>query len=309
MAERKYYVLCSSNCKFESMTKEQILTAIEQAVSDGVIKDVDTGFITKLKELNKGGYISVWRGTTAEYNALTEKDENCIYVKTDDTQFADINNAIDLLRKTTEEELAGKAPAGFGIGEKIARGKFEDIDATGFFNVYDSIMPNYDRNQTHLVEVIDGGASGPLGTAKYLKAVSSKDGTILHRVESYKTNYEWRYQNPPLNVTAEGLSNIVWYKTIECFNGKSLITGILQTTWGAGKTLESDEISITPIKYTGHVKHTALPFINGTLDNADSCWVTVRTNDVGHFEVKMHGGAALNGQPAYIQIWALDYIS
>ena len=48
---KKYYCFCGSNCKYETMTKEQILAAIEQAVEDGEIRDVDTGFVTKVKEL------------------------------------------------------------------------------------------------------------------------------------------------------------------------------------------------------------------------------------------------------------------
>lgn len=82
--ERIYYVICADGCKFESMTKEQILTAIEQAIRTGEIKDVDTGFVTKIKEQNAGKYISFWVGTQAQYNALTEKPENCMCIFTDE---------------------------------------------------------------------------------------------------------------------------------------------------------------------------------------------------------------------------------
>lgn len=91
MSDRKYYVLCADNCKFESMTKEQILSAIEQAVSTGEIKNVDTGFVTKLKEQNANKALKFWVGTTAEYNALETKIENCFYIITDDTTADDIN--------------------------------------------------------------------------------------------------------------------------------------------------------------------------------------------------------------------------
>lgn len=105
MAERKYYVLCSSNCKFESMTKEQILTAIQQAVSTGEIADVDTGFITTIKEQNRGAGLSFWVGTTAQYNAITEKAEDCFYILTDDTKDADTAKAISELREEIESIL------------------------------------------------------------------------------------------------------------------------------------------------------------------------------------------------------------
>lgn len=84
MSDRKYYVICENNCKFESMTKEQIYTAIEQAVTTGTITNVDTGFVSRIKEKNKGAKLAFWVGSNAEYNALTEKDNNCFYILTDD---------------------------------------------------------------------------------------------------------------------------------------------------------------------------------------------------------------------------------
>ena len=97
--ERKYYVICADNCKFESMTKEQILTAIEQAISTGAIQDVDSGFVTKIKELNRNTALSFWVGTQAEYNALTEKADGCFYIITDDTTADDLQKAIEELQE------------------------------------------------------------------------------------------------------------------------------------------------------------------------------------------------------------------
>lgn len=89
MSDRLYFCFCDSNCKFETMTKEQILAAIAEATGYTSV-NVDDAFISKIKEQNKGGSVTIWRGTTAEYNALEERDENCIYIKTDDTALADI---------------------------------------------------------------------------------------------------------------------------------------------------------------------------------------------------------------------------
>ncbi len=98
MSDRKYYVLCADNCKFESMTKEQILAAIEQAVSTGKITDIDTGFVTSLKEQNANKALTFWVGTTAEYNALPEKADNCFYILTDDTMAEDIKLNIEEIK-------------------------------------------------------------------------------------------------------------------------------------------------------------------------------------------------------------------
>lgn len=80
---KKYYCFCGSNCKYETMTKEQILAAITQAVSTGSVGDVDTGFVTTVKEKNGGRAVTFWVGTQAQYNALAEKEENCMYIITD----------------------------------------------------------------------------------------------------------------------------------------------------------------------------------------------------------------------------------
>lgn len=98
MSNRKYSVICGDDCLHEGMTKEQILTAISQAANDGEIKDVDTGFVSVLKEQNKNAGFKVWVGTTAEFNALTKKQKNCLYIKTDDTIGDDLNKNIENIK-------------------------------------------------------------------------------------------------------------------------------------------------------------------------------------------------------------------
>lgn len=94
--ERKYYLFCEDNCKFEGMTKEQILAAIAEATGN-TVNDVDGAFITMVKELNKGEPIMLWFGSTAEFNAIPEKIENCLYITDDDTTFEDIDRQLQLL--------------------------------------------------------------------------------------------------------------------------------------------------------------------------------------------------------------------
>lgn len=92
---RKYYCFCDANCKFETMTKEQILAAIEQAVNGGTIGDVDAGFITKVKEKNGGNSVTFWVGTQAQYNAIAEREQNCLYIITDETTFDDVAKTVE----------------------------------------------------------------------------------------------------------------------------------------------------------------------------------------------------------------------
>lgn len=83
MSDRKYYCFCDSNCKFETMTKEQIMAAIAQAAQSGLVFDEDAAFITKVKEANAGNLLSFWVGTQAQYNALQTIDSKCYYIITD----------------------------------------------------------------------------------------------------------------------------------------------------------------------------------------------------------------------------------
>ena len=92
--EITYYVLRADNCRFEGMTKEQILTAITQAVETGTIQNVDTGFVTKIKEQNSGSAVTLWVGTQAQYNALGTKEPNCLYIITDDNTVETMQNEL-----------------------------------------------------------------------------------------------------------------------------------------------------------------------------------------------------------------------
>lgn len=104
MNDNIYYCFCSNDCKFETMTKEQIIAAIAEATGH-TPTNIDDAFITKIKEQNKGETVTVWLGTTAEYNALETKDDNCIYIKTDDTTLEDVNKEIEAFEEETERRL------------------------------------------------------------------------------------------------------------------------------------------------------------------------------------------------------------
>lgn len=95
MADRKYYVTCDSGCKFESMTKEQILTAITQAVNEGRVSNIDAGFITTIKTVN-GTPLRFFVGTQSEYELLKDADrENLFAIITNDVAKEDFISAID----------------------------------------------------------------------------------------------------------------------------------------------------------------------------------------------------------------------
>lgn len=116
MSERRYFCFCEANCKFETMTKEQILAAIAQAVESGEVHDVDAGFVTKVKEANAGGYVTFWVGTTAQYNALPEKDPSCMYIFTDGSSSAELQAAV----KKASDDAAEAAAVATAASETAA---------------------------------------------------------------------------------------------------------------------------------------------------------------------------------------------
>lgn len=125
---RTYFVLSDDNCKFESMTKEQILTAIEQAVSEGKIVDVDTGFVTTIKEQNANAAFKIWVGTQAQYNALAEKASDCLYIISNDTSKRDVENAIQILRSEVNALYDGSAPLGYAKKAETVDGYYKTLD-------------------------------------------------------------------------------------------------------------------------------------------------------------------------------------
>lgn len=90
MSDRKYFVICEQGCRFESMTKEQIMTAITQAVNEGTVSDIDSGFISRVKTIN-GGVLRFFVGTQSEYEMLSaEQKTNLLAVITNETLVDDM---------------------------------------------------------------------------------------------------------------------------------------------------------------------------------------------------------------------------
>jgi len=98
----KHYVLRGDKSLVESMTKEEIETAIVNAIEQGEIGEIDTGFVTSLKEQNGGQAFKVWIGTQAQYNAIANPEKNVLYLITDDTTDSDLEEAFEELEETVE---------------------------------------------------------------------------------------------------------------------------------------------------------------------------------------------------------------
>jgi hypothetical protein len=103
MSTPAVFVICDNNCKYEGMTKEQIYAAIVQAVNEGTIGEIDTGFITTIKTVN-GTPLRFFVGTQAEYDTLTDKiKQNLFAIITNDTNKEGLLSAISALQTNFSE--------------------------------------------------------------------------------------------------------------------------------------------------------------------------------------------------------------
>lgn len=128
MADRKYYCFCDSNCKYETLTREQILTAITQAVETGKVQDCDTGFITSVKTIN-GFPLRFFVGTQSEYETLGESQKrNLFAIITNDTSKEALFEAIEGIRSEFDAYTKG-----------IAEGRIVVPKATSAVNATDCI--------------------------------------------------------------------------------------------------------------------------------------------------------------------------
>lgn len=150
MADRKYYCFCDSNCKFETMTKEQIITAIMQAVNEGTIGDIDSGFITTIKAINGVG-IKFFYGTQAQFNQLTaEEKRNLHAIISDDTTIEGINEAIEELQKNYDELLDRLNNNAFNIKEAENGIVYIDFEFDTFFNAIQGIVNSCSGTLTNI---------------------------------------------------------------------------------------------------------------------------------------------------------------
>lgn len=130
MATPTVYVLCDQNCKYESMTREQILSAIMQAVNDGTISNIDAGFITTVKTIN-GVSAKFFVGTQSDYDALSDTDKNNLFtVITNDNTIEGINEAIEQLQ-TNYSELSNGLDSGSIVVAKATNATNATNDGDG----------------------------------------------------------------------------------------------------------------------------------------------------------------------------------
>lgn len=190
MATPTVYVLCDQNCKYEGMTKEQILAAITQAVNEGTIGDIDTGFVTTIKTIN-GTPLKFFVGSQVEYNALTEEQREGLFaIITDDATKEALFNALELLQDDVKslQKNMNSMLTGDGIvkAAKVAQ-SIKPIDITesegaGVYKVFKPI-----RTGLYEITIAGHNATALLSIKDLTKtAVTSIDVLVSGNPTTYK---------------------------------------------------------------------------------------------------------------------------
>ena len=106
MAERTFYVVNKDDCLTEGMSKEQILTAIEQSLEQGYVSNPDGAVFSKIKEMRANGTAQIWIGTEAQFNAISPAptigksvvrigENGVMYICSDDSTLNDLSNHLN----------------------------------------------------------------------------------------------------------------------------------------------------------------------------------------------------------------------
>lgn len=94
------------------------LGTVESPNNQRIKIKADAETAQKLIELNKALNVSIWVGTKEEYNAITEKDDACLYITTDETeevQWEDLSNKVTALNDSVTDEQYPSALAVWNI--------------------------------------------------------------------------------------------------------------------------------------------------------------------------------------------------
>lgn len=173
----KKYCYCENNCKYETMSKEEILAAIAQAVETGKIGECDTGFITTVKTIN-GLPLKFFVGAQSDYEVLTaEQKSNLFAIITNDTTKEGILNAIkelqDIMDGVSAVPKANYSEQARWLGDCVEP-KYDDvgkgfiITQPGVYLIIGRLETEYrDCSDIVVIKDIGNGANGMIDIACY----------------------------------------------------------------------------------------------------------------------------------------------
>lgn len=196
--------------------------------------------------------------------------------------------------------LSRCAPAGYGLGKQTGKAVlWSEIDSTKEFGLYGIWGSDGDKTVSGITFQYATVLVIPMDTnavTQILFPIGTK-GLMLVRKSTDNTWGEWEWVDPPMSPGVEYLTTETWYgapvytalyETGSCNDAKN----VFATNWDAKRI----------VRHHGYIEGYNLPYIDGTLDNANSAWSSACIyND--KVELSVHVGSALRGKGAAIQVW------
>jgi len=197
------------------------------------------GYIESLKEINNGSKFSVWIGTSEEYEALTEKVNNCLYITTDGT-------TVDEL-KGNDEEIKTKLDA---LAQK-------DNEISGRVDVLET---DYVAKRTRLYRKWNSGVAECWGQSKIVTDLQFGWGpgytepndsmelpkqypiTIMLQPENDNTVYFTKVISYHIDVEAPG--HLIFVTNAQCSIGDYGIPVITVSLWSPKIVPDDTEIKV-----------------------------------------------------------------
>lgn len=213
-----FYCVCDDDCRYETMTKEQILTAIQEAVAQGYVSDPDGAVISKIKEIRAGSAAQVWVGNEAQFNAISPApfvgksvvrvgENGVLYLCSDDRTLEDLENHVS--DKTNPHNVTAEQ---VGAAAKSHTHKADDINGGLIPIVYGGTNAKTARAAECNISGSMPESANPIGDANQLvfklTAPSAEAGAMVHK----KASLMWDYIAGKL-LTEYGFGGIVFSET------------------------------------------------------------------------------------------------
>lgn len=189
-------------------------------------------------------YEKFWKGTKEEYDALTVKEDDVMYIvpNSNESDSYILRSEVDINPTTGSNnivtsggvaaQLAEKAPAGFGYGETIRVFNFTS-DTLAFTNALDGVFSQMGDDTAKQVICYDVSPPSALilsaatltrsnANTGSLTASTDALGTRMQRIRANGVWQPWEYVNPPMQVGLE-------YRTTERYKGKPVYIKAVDT--------------------------------------------------------------------------------
>ena len=192
------------------------------------------------------------------------------------------------------------APAGYGIGALSGKSvRFSELDTAKEFGIWaiwgdegEKIIDGYSFHYAKmLVLPLDSNA-----VTQMLFPVGTNGIMLIRKCESGEWQ-PWEWIDPPMSPGVE-------YRTTETWYGAPVYTVLFETgTLNNAKDAVATTFTAKRIvRQCGYIDSYNLPYIDGTLDSANSAWVNANVYN-GKIELISHLGSAMRGKGAVVQLW------